>query len=142
MLYRRRWTGTQAIANIDAQPDQSKSLESFLSCRFILLDKNPGVRPIGIGEVAEVLRQIAGKAIIFTINPLIMKSPGPGWVFNCVLDIPQPARLLHAMSEIFAEEETDAVYIASRCNQCVQLNQLGPSEFYDSSSNVVKPVIV
>ena len=38
------------------------SLEAFLSCRLIPLDKKPGVRPIGIGEV---LRRIIGKAVLY-----------------------------------------------------------------------------
>ena len=33
-------------------------LEAFTSCRLIPLDKNPGIRPIGVGEV---LRRIVGK---------------------------------------------------------------------------------
>ena len=37
------------------------SLESFLACRPIPLDKKSGLRPIGLGEV---LRRIAGKAIM------------------------------------------------------------------------------
>ena len=34
--------------------------ESYVACRLIPLNKNPGVRPIGVGEV---LRRIIGKAI-------------------------------------------------------------------------------
>ena len=37
------------------------SLEAFLACRLIPLDKNPGLRPIGVGEI---LRRIAGKALL------------------------------------------------------------------------------
>ena len=36
------------------------TIDSLIACRLIPLNKNPGVRPIGIGEV---LRRIIGKAI-------------------------------------------------------------------------------
>jgi hypothetical protein len=36
-------------------------LEAFTSCRLIPLDKNPGIRPIGVGEV---LRRIIGKSVL------------------------------------------------------------------------------
>ena len=49
------------------------SLEAYTASKLIPVDKNPGVRPIGIGEV---LRCIIGKAIISTIKPEIMKSAG------------------------------------------------------------------
>ena len=39
-----------------------KGLTAFVACRLIALDKYPGVRPIGIGEV---VRRILGKAILF-----------------------------------------------------------------------------
>ena len=41
------------------------SLEAYTACRLIPLDKNPGVRPIGVGEV---LRRIVGKAFISVIK--------------------------------------------------------------------------
>ena len=36
-------------------------LKELLSCWLLALDKNPGVRPIGVGEV---LRRIIGKSVI------------------------------------------------------------------------------
>merc|ERR1712164_165973 len=40
--------------------DDHGSLEALLACRLIPLDKNPGLRLIGIGET---LRRILGKAV-------------------------------------------------------------------------------
>ena len=31
--------------------ENGRDMEAFLSCTLVPLDKNPGVRPIGIGEV-------------------------------------------------------------------------------------------
>ena len=36
------------------------SLEAYVNCRLIPLDKSPGVRPFGIGET---IRGIVGKAV-------------------------------------------------------------------------------
>ena len=48
-----------------------RDLEMYLSYRLIPLDKFPGVRPIGIGEV---LRRIFGKVSIAVILPDIIKE--------------------------------------------------------------------
>ena len=40
-------------------------LTAFVACRLIALNKCPGVRPIGIGEV---VRRILGKAVLATIG--------------------------------------------------------------------------
>ena len=51
----------------------SESIEALIASRLILLSKDPGVRPIGIGEV---LRRIIGKGVTFTIKEDIIKSSG------------------------------------------------------------------
>ena len=48
-------------------------LLSFVACRLIVLDKNPGIRPIGIGETA--CRLIA-KAILSVIRDDIQVAAG------------------------------------------------------------------
>ena len=54
--------------------DLANTLEAFLSCRLIPLDKIPGLQPIGIEEV---LRRIVGKGIVFTLRDDIITSVGP-----------------------------------------------------------------
>ena len=49
-------------------------LSAFVAGRLMALDKSPGVRPIGIGEVA---RRIICKAILSIINPDILEAAGP-----------------------------------------------------------------
>ena len=42
-----------------------KSVEALMACQLILLDNNPGLRPIGIGEM---LRRMIGKAVSSNSN--------------------------------------------------------------------------
>ena len=48
-------------------------LAALVACRLMALDKCPGVRPIGIGEV---VRRIIGKAILTTIGEEIQEAAG------------------------------------------------------------------
>ena len=43
----------------------SNLLESFTACKLLAMDKNPGIRLIGVGEV---IRRIIGKAMVFGIK--------------------------------------------------------------------------
>lgn len=43
------------------QDNTGKHFETFLACRLIPLNKKPGVRPIGIGQVS---RRTLGKAVM------------------------------------------------------------------------------
>ena len=85
--------------------------ERLDSCRLVPLDKNPGVRPIGIGEV---LRRIIGKSIIRVIKPNILESGG------CLQFCTGPPSgceaAVHAMKDIFEEEETDGLLLVDASN--------------------------
>ena len=48
-------------------------LMPFLACHLIAIDKNPGVRPIGIGET---VRRIIAKAVHTVLKPDILESVG------------------------------------------------------------------
>ena len=50
------------------------TLQSLLNCRLVPLDKNPSIRPIGIGEV---LHRIVGKAVTNVLKPDILNAVGP-----------------------------------------------------------------
>ena len=49
------------------------SLQAYVACRLIPLNKQPGVRPFGIGEV---IRRIIGKAILSITSKAIEQAAG------------------------------------------------------------------
>ena len=53
--------------------EDPESISALTSCRLIPLDKNPGLRPIGIGEV---LRRIMGKAVMIVLKPDVLEATG------------------------------------------------------------------
>ena len=64
------------------------SIKPLTSCRLIALDKCPGVRPIGIGEVS---RRIMSKAILSVIKSDILEAVGSRqyvWVRNRAARLP------------------------------------------------------
>ena len=54
--------------------ETTTSLDAFTACRLILLDKKPGLQPIGVGEV---LRRIPGKVIMVIFKKDIADTAGP-----------------------------------------------------------------
>ena len=77
----------------------SLSLEAFLPCRLIPLDKNPGLRPISVGEV---LQRIADKVIVAHVRDDIVTSVGSLQV--CAGHEGVCESLIHAMRTV-AEEQ-------------------------------------
>ena len=86
-----------------------ESLEAYVACRLIPLDKKPGVRPIGVGEV---LRRIIGKSIISVIKPEILESAGS---LHLCAGLPGGCEAAaHAMTTIFEEEEDALLLLDAR----------------------------
>ena len=86
-------------------------LEAYTAARLIPLDQNPGVRPIGVGEV---LRRIIGKAITWTVNDEIKEAAGP--LQTCAGHGAGAEAAIHAMKEIYENEATDAVLLIDATN--------------------------
>ena len=72
-------------------------LAAYTACRLIPLDKNPGVRPIGVGEV---LRRIVGKAVMRIARQDLQCAAGSSQL--CAGQIGGCEAAVHAMKRIFA----------------------------------------
>ena len=81
-----------------------KHLEAFLACRLIPLDKQPGVRPIEIGEI---LRRVIGKIVMKLLKRDILKATGSLQIW-AGQDAGTEAAI-HAVYEMFNKESTEAV---------------------------------
>ena len=111
-----------AIANIIKklciERDLANTLEAFLSCHLIPLDKNPGLGPIGVGEM---LRGIVGKVIVYYLQDDIITSVGPLQVYagqesGCEVAV-------HAMHKMYKEEHTEAVLLVDAANAFNSVNR-------------------
>lgn len=92
-------------------------LSSFVTCRLIYLDKNPGVRPIGIGEAVCCL---IAKAILSIIHDDIQAAAGPlqlcaGQLSGCVAAV-------HSMRQLFSSADVEAVILVDASNAFNSLN--------------------
>ena len=93
-------------------------LEAFTSCRLILLDKNPAIRPIGVGEV---LRRIVEKAVSGFLKEEIKEATGPPQV--CAGHNAGVEAAILAMSQVFEEEGTDGILLIYASNAFNQMNR-------------------
>ena len=93
------------------------SLEAYLACRLVPLDKKPGLRPIGIGEV---LRRIAGKVVMSISKIDVINSVSQfqlcGQESGCEAAI-------HSIREIFEEEDTEGVLLVDAENAFNNINR-------------------
>ena len=92
--------------------------EAFLACRLIPLDKMPGLRPIGIGEI---LRRIAGKVVTTAMKTEVTRSVGS--LQTCAGQDGGIEATIHAMREIFEEESTEAVLMVDASNAFNSVNR-------------------
>ena len=95
-----------------------ESLSAFVACRLISLDKNPGIRPIGIGEVP---RRIIAKSVLRVVPEDIQEAAGPlqtcaGYEAGCEAAV-------HALNQMMESEETEALLLVDATNAFNTLNR-------------------
>ena len=93
-------------------------LEGYTSCRLIPFHKNPGIRPVGVGEV---LRRIVGNTIAGFLKEEIKEAAGPLQV--CAGHSTGSEAAVHAMSQVFVEEGTDGILLIDASNAFNQMNR-------------------
>ena len=83
-----------------------ESLKSFVACRLIPLDKRPALRPIGVGEV---LRRIAGKAVMILLKKDVLQAAGS--LQLCGGQIAGSEAAIHGMHDIFNDDNTEGILV-------------------------------
>ena len=112
----------KAIANfikkICTEKVSAVSIKAFVACRLIPLDKNPGLRPM---EVGEILHRITRKVIVSVLKKKVASSAGPLQV--CAGQEAGSEAAIHAMEKIFKEESTEAVLLVDEENAFNSVNR-------------------
>ena len=100
------------------------TLREYTACRLIPLDKgvdkagNPGVRPIGIGEI---FRRIIGKAVIKLLRSDIIEAAGP--LQTCAGLKSGIEASIHSAKRLWADESTEAIIQVDADNAFNRLNR-------------------
>ena len=95
-----------------------RSLSAYTASRLIPLDKCPGVRPIGVGEVC---RRIVGKVIMRYARPEIRRAVGPIQLCGGFESGGEAA--FRATYDIFKDDNTEAMLFVDASNAFNQLNR-------------------
>lgn len=106
---------TISIAEMD---QNNSSIEALIACRLIPIDKVPGLRPIGIGEV---LRRIIGKAVMSIVKSDVMQCAGSMQL--CAGQKAGGEAAIHAMRKMFACPNTEGVLLVDASNAFNSLNR-------------------
>ena len=93
-------------------------LSPFLSCRLIALDKCPGVRPIGMCEVA---RRIVAKAPLYILRDDIQAVASLRQL--CANQIAGVEAAVHAVRSSFDLDDTEGVLLLDASNAFNSLNR-------------------
>ena len=95
-----------------------EGLSAFVACRLIPLDKCPGVRPIGVGEVP---RRILAKAVLRIVGQDVEEAAGPLQV--CAGQDGGCEAAVHAMRRIFHHPDTEGVLLVDATNAFNTINR-------------------
>ena len=95
-----------------------KGLSAFTACRLIALDKCPGVRPIGVAEVA---KRILGKAILTVIGGDVQQVAGT--IQLCAGQEAGSEAAIHAIRQMFKQDHAEGVLLIDASNAFNRLNR-------------------
>lgn len=93
-------------------------LEALLANRGIAIDKCPGLRPVGVGEI---VRRIIGKAVMSVTGEKVQESVG-----SLQLCAGQPAGVesaIHAMRGFLDDDESDGILLIDADNAFNRVNR-------------------
>ena len=93
-------------------------LESFTACKLLALDKNPGIRPIGVGEV---IRRIIGKALVFGLKRDLKEYSSPLQVSSGYEAGSEAA--IHSMKAIFEDDKRQGIILVDARNAFNTMNR-------------------
>jgi len=93
-------------------------IDCLLAGKLFALDKKPGVRPIGIGEV---LRRLIAKLILHVTKANIMSSAGS--LQLCAGQEAGAEAAVHAMRRIFDDDDTDGILLVDASNAFNSINR-------------------
>ena len=91
------------------------SLEPFISCRLIPLDKRSGLRPIG------VLRRIAGKAVMIILKKDVLQAAGS--LQLCRGQVTGSEAAIHVMHDVFNDDNTEGILLIDAENAFNSINR-------------------
>ena len=95
----------EVARHLASQHVDPAGLMPLLNNRLIPLDKNPGVRPVGTGEI---LRRIIGKSLMMVLKRDITCAAG---VYQVCAGQPSGCEAaIHALRKVFAFLGSEAVY--------------------------------
>ena len=93
-------------------------MEAFVACRLIPLNKNPGVRPIG---VCECLRRLVGKATLLAVGQYLREVTGA--LQLCAGQSAGIEAAIHTMRDIFIDDECEGILLVDARNAFNNLNR-------------------
>ena len=112
-------------------------LTAYTACRLIPLDKNPCVRPIGVGEV---LCRIVGRAVMRIARQDLLYAAGSSQL--CAGQIGGCEAAVHAMKRIFSSPSVDAVLLVDASNAFNELNRQVTLRNVEAICPVLAPILI
>ena len=101
-----------------AEQVPAEVLHEFTASRLVALDKNPGVRPIGVGEI---IRRVCSKAVLFSIRDDIQNVCGPLQTCTGIKSGVEAA--IHAMREAFLKDDCEGMLLVDAENAFNSVNR-------------------